>query len=530
MPYFATTSDFLYRINIEGLPLELESLRSGGIYWFNMTEWDDCLLVARRILSGASPKSRGAFIGTTDTAWAEEKLQSAASAHDLRAFMFIEGSMAALRGLPTDLDRAMRPRQRTIMVLLPNKPTEQATHEQIREVLSIWSKWLCENDCAFVILHHDARAQSLTNSLMGDNDLLSGLILFQREDSRRISYCCSYWRNSLGVVASRRIALAQTDDHLSATGSADTASRLVPGDSPSRYIIESGALAGFAQIQEKNWEIVDSAETVYALARTETDATVVFALRRHAQLPELAQTLHSLRLERGPVLRLVVRELSTQLRLQDEQKLLDCGANLVIGGDWGYTRFRSMLENIQTVRYTRKLAQAPETLFTTTIDDGAHGIVPSREFVKHIKIVLSLPETSATPGVLVQMRPVPGLTTAQVLKQLNLRRFEDIACVLGRDMYLFLHGCLPSLVAVVLAQLFRLPFDELFSVHTVYEDEQSIRAALEQAQTRIDNQDGMDESLTESDDAENNFEDPESPLTSLTPSRYSPKRMTFALG
>lgn len=528
MPSAATTPDFLYRINIEGLPLELEALRSGEIYWLNMTEWDDCLLVARRILTGADAKSRGAFIGTTDTSWTQEKLQTAASAHDLRAFMFIEGSMAALLALPTDLDRAMRPQQRTIMVLLPNAPTEQASHAQIREMLSIWKKWLSKNECAFLVLHHDARAQSLTNSLISDNDLLSGLILFQREDARRISYSCAYWRNALGVVASRKLTLEQTDGHLSAIKSADTASSELPGDTPRRYIIESGALAGFAQIQDKNWEIVDSAETVYELARTETDATVVFALRRHAQLPVLAQTLHSLRLERGPVLRLVVRELSTQLRLQDEQKLLDCGANLIIGANLGYTRFRSMLENIQTVRYNRKLVEAPESLFATTIDDGANGVVSPSEFVKHIKIILSAPEASQTPSVLVQMRPVPGLTTAQVLKQLNLRRFEDIACVQGRDMYLFLHGCMPSLVTDVLTQLFRLPFDELFSAHTVYADEQSIRAALAQAQTQINNPQNV-ESLTESDDLEIHFDGLGAPAAGLTPARYSPKRITFAL-
>ena len=526
----AATSDFLYRINIEGLPLEMETLRAGGVYWLNMTDWDDCLLVARHILRGASANARGVFIGTKDTAWAQEKLQSVASEHDLRAFIFIEGSMTALLALPTDLDRALRPRQRTIVVLLPNTPTDQASHAQIREMLSIWKAWLSANECAFLVLHHDIRAQSLTNSLIADNDLLSGLILVQREDSRRISYSCSYWRNALGVVASRRLTLEQTDNHLSAIRSADTASAPPPGDVPSRYIIERDALAGFAQIQEKNWEIIDSADAAYELARTETDATVVFALRRHAQLPELAQTLHSLRLERGPVLRLVVRELSTQLRLQDEQRLLDCGANLVIGGKLSYTRFRSMLENIQTVRYTRDLAEAPEALFVSIVDDGAHGVVPPVQFIKHIKVVLSAPEASQTPGVLVRMSPVPGLTTEQAIKQLNLRRFEDIACVLGRDIYLFLHGCLPSLVPVVLAQLFRLPFDELFSVHTVYEDEQSIRAALEQAQVLLKEAENTGASLTESDDPEINFDDLATPIAELTPSRYSPKRITFAIG
>lgn len=522
--------EFLYRIAIEGIPLELQSLRPGGIYWLNMTQWDDCLLVSRCLLKGSGAQARGVLINANGFVLPEEDDLLAELSHDLVAFTLTENSLRALRALPHDLDRTIRPSQRTILLRLPSIVLAHADHVQLRAILTTWQTWLANVDCAMVVLNSGDEVPSVTPNLLEDNDLLSGLVFIKRGDLYLLTYQCIHWRSALGVVVSRTLSLKHTEYKLSVDGLTALTEPFSLSDLPGRCIVESVALEGFAQVSQKGWDIVDSSAAAFELARTVTNATVLFALRTQSELPELAKTLHALRLERGPILRLVVRELSTPLRLQDEQKLLDCGANLVIGGEMGYTRFWSLIESIQSLRYNRKLVESPEILFQQNLESNEKGIITAAEFIRHVKSIVSGKVIQQIPGVLVRMRPVPGLTTDQTLKLLNLRRLEDIACKLQGHLHLFLHSCLPSMTNVVLNQLFVLPFDEIFSAHTVYEDEQSINAAIEQMQIYMKSELNHPTIINEEINLESNVESLLTAASAFRTERYSPKRITLTIG
>src|SRR5690606_41091454 len=74
-------------------------------------------------------------------------------------------------------------------------------------------------------------------------------------------------------------------------------------------------------------------------------------------------------------------------------------------------------------------------------------------------------QTCALPicaAVLVALEPVPGLNTSQVMTQLIMRRNGDVACHVGGVVYLFLLGCRPNLVELALANVFRLPYTDIF--------------------------------------------------------------------
>lgn len=503
-------------------------MRPGSIYWLNFSEWDDCLLVARQILTRAAPEVRGTFISTNAAAWVQDMLLQSASVHDVRAFKFIEGSMAALIALPTDLDRSLRPRQRAIMLLVPQIGLESVSQADLHKLLKTWQDWLEQQDCAMLVLHHSPESEKLTQQLIPNNDLIAGLALIQRESIDRLNYFCPFWRSALGVSASRNFTLEQVSDSLRVVGTRSTPDTHATSTTQSRCIIERAALAGFTHAQEKNWEIHDSAESVYRIARTQTDATIVFALRTYADIPDLARTLHALRLERGPALKLVVRELFSQLRLTDEEKLMDCGATMVIDRNVSYTRFRSILQNIKTVRYTRELTGSPDSLFETSPEQTPQGIVTPARFINHVQNVLAGHAKHEPPGVLVQLRPVPGLSVSQTLTQLNLRRFEDMACGLGQEMYLFLHGCLPSIVSVVLGQLFRLPYAEIFTSHTIFDEEQGIRSALSKMQERLETTGTPAEVLTDADEKTKKIIH-ETPLNAQGQGSFQPRRVKLLL-
>lgn len=492
------TPDFLYRIAIDGLPIEMECLRAGSIYLINFDEWDDCTLLARQIFRRATVTTRGILVTTTDASGSIERLQDAISAHDLRTFRFIEGSVTALKTLMDDLDDSIRPYQRTIILMLPASVTGQMTQESRRALLAKCQPWITHNNCTVLILSAGGNVTRSSSEMLENNDLLAGLVHLKRLSGTQLEYRCAYWRSAHGVTGSRILTIVQHDDQLQVLAHQLPADQVSPVGKSERYIIERAAMSDLGQIKDDGWELVTSRERVYELARQEVDATVVFALSNFRQLPEIARLIHSLRLERGPLLKLVVRELSSQVRLRDEQNLLDCGANLIIGGHLSYTRFKSLLENIRTVRYTRELTQSVEALFADQAERDTQGVVPPAVFLKQVRdaihkdqqrqksnrrLTTSPAQSDEKPleflGVLVTMEPVPGLSARQALAQINLRRFEDLACHVDQDVFLFLQGCLPELVPAVLQQLFRLPFDEIFASHTVFEDSPGIQGGLQ---------------------------------------------------
>lgn len=468
---------FLYTIAIEGLPIEMEVMRPGGVYWIHCDEWDDCTLLVRQILRKASSETRGVLITTTDAAASVQRLQQTISLHDMRAFRFIEGTLVALKALTTDLDRAIRPHQRSIVIMLPAHVTQTIEHAQLRALFGKWRDWLADNECAMLIVSLSSKAAHALESMLEDNDVLAGLAHLERITDTKLIYHCAYWRSAVGVSGAKRLQLSQMADELRVHAAAEPTGSDGAEVSHPKYVVEKAALSDFGYTQESNWLVVSEREEVYALARKHSDLTAIFALSNFNQLPEIARLLHALRLERGPVIRLVVRELTSQLRLADEQKLLDCGANVVIGGRLSYTRFKSLLDNIQTVRYARQLVSSTQDLFEKQAVRLAQGVVTPDQFLAHVRKLLASEASNPTLGVLVRLTPVPGLPATQALSQIVLRRFEDVACGVGGEVYLFLHGCVPELVPVVLKQLFRLPFEEIFTNHVVFEDATSILGA-----------------------------------------------------
>ncbi|AWB34824.1 BcsE family c-di-GMP-binding protein [Orrella marina] len=534
----SSTPDFLYRITIDGLPVEMECLRTGAIYLINFDEWDDCTLLLRQILRKADVSTRGVLITTSDASASVQRMQDTISAHDLRTFRFIEGSLTALKTLTNDLDATIRPHQRTIILMLPESVTSQISQEHRRAILASAQQWIAKNDCAALILSTGGNLTRNSSAMLENNDLLAGLVHLTRISETQLEYRCAYWRSALGVTGVRNLSIIQKVDELHVQADMTAQDPMPTVADGNRYIIERSVLKDFGQIHEAGWEIIDSREQVYERARQQVNATVIFALNSFQQLPEIARLIHSLRRERGPLIKLVVRESISQLRLRDEQNLLDCGATLVLGTDLSYTRFKSLLENIQTVRYTRELSQSVDSLFPEEDIRGVHGVVAPSTFLTrvHARIKQDLKDSRQTGakngaskankksmeflGLLVSMQPVPGLSAQQALNQLNIRRFEDLACSVADEVYVFLHGCLPEVVPAVLQQLFRLPFDEIFINHTVFEDLSSIQGALQHIEERMSQLDDVPQASTD-------------PATESAPGenaiRYAPQRVRLSL-
>lgn len=451
------------QISIHDLPVELRRLRAGSLYWINVESPELCLALLRQILGHADDGARGVLATVPEPSGILDMLALPPANRDIRLFHIRRKPGSCLKALTRDLDSALHPRERTIIACLPGSHLEPFL-DQLNTLMERWNDWLEENGCSLLVLHCDPGADSMTPTLVASNDTLSGLASLSASGPGQGIYHVEYWRTSEHVMGRNTFELAIVNNSI-AVRSASPLSHAPTCGERRRFLFEAAALKGSTVYLNGDWQIFNTRDELVRQAQTETTATVVFALDSLASLPELAAIAHSLRLQRGPLLKLVLREMASPLRQTDAQKILDCGASLVVPSGTTVARMLDMLDEHHHATYSRDLVPDPAAVFGSSSGQHPSGITGAAEFIAHVGD-MARTTSGQLAGALVQLSPVPGLTAAQTLMELNLRRFDDTACVLGEHLYVFLYGCHPRLVGTALKTLFRIPFEELFASHT----------------------------------------------------------------
>ncbi|NYT82022.1 hypothetical protein H0A70_11080 [Alcaligenaceae bacterium] len=449
---------------IDDLPIELAQLRDGEAYWIALADENDSSALIMQLLRGADPDARAVLICSVDPTSMLAGLPPDQGPADLRTYRLSGEPLKALRALTKDLDRSLRPRGRIIIMRL-SAEYFSAAGDHLETVLYRWREWLQSNGCVLLVLAYGEPAVKAVNGMLRFSNVLSGLASL-RPSGGEYDYSVLHWRNAIDAVGLTQLRLASTPQGYAV--SRQRALSAAVGNDRARFLFEAMVLEGVPVFMADDWHVFDSAAELARQAMQATAATVVFGLRSGADLPPLAKTLHALRKQRGPALKLVIREMNRTLRYQDEQLLLACGATLIVPADTPLPRFLSLLETVQGKLYARELAEDPEALIERSRAVSLRGVIGVDPFLDYLDHMLEQNEAASAAGVLVAMIPVPGLTPDLAMGQLHLRRFGDVACELGGMVYLFLFGCHPNLVEVALGNVFGIPYGEIFSDHAAY--------------------------------------------------------------
>ena len=446
------------------LPVEFGRMRQGELYWISIASAGDSAALIRQVLAAAPARARMALICSGDPSGFLEALPADEGPGDIRAFRLRGETPKALRALAKDLDRSLRPRGRTIVLSLPidGFPPDEGG---LRDLLASWRRWLQGNGCSLLLLAHGEAAKRYADALSPLNDVLSGVACLEPGDADDYAYKLMHWRNASSVSGPAELRLGGSEAGFTVTR--QRSAPVIPGSDRNQFYIERAVLEGAPVFMAEDWHVFDTSAAVFERALQANAATVVFGLGSDADVPALAKMLHALRSQRGPALKLVVRAMQRGLRYQDEQLLLACGATLIIPSDIAFPHFFSLLESVQGQTYKRELVSDPDAVIERYRSVHMCGVVDVPRFLAYLEPILSRPD--APPGgVLLAMKPVPGLAPGIALDQLRLRRLGDLACEQDGMIYLFLQGCHPHMVEAALANVFQLPYREIFSDHAVY--------------------------------------------------------------
>ena len=229
----------------------------------------------------------------------------------------------------------------------------------------------------------------------------------------------------------------------------------------------------------EHWTLFKTNEGMFDEARTSQAATLIFALSQNNQIETIARQIHTLRRQRGSALKIIVRETKASLRATDERLLLGCGANMVISWNAPLSRCLTLIESVQGQQFKRLVPEDISTLISMTLPLKLRGFQTWNTFCEAVGNMVN--NTLLPPdgkGVLVALRPVPGIRVEQALTLCRPNRVGDIVTIGDNRLLMFLSFCRVNDLDTALNHIFPLPTADIFSNRMIWFEDNQIAAEL----------------------------------------------------
>ncbi|QHM77360.1 hypothetical protein C7M52_03356 [Mixta theicola] len=463
-----------FTLGIEQVQNELIDMQPPGCYWLTVNRPEDARRLARQVIAAQSALT---LISAGEK---PQSLLEPVLAHgpDRIPCYSLAEKRRALLDLPEDLARILSAKPRLILFFNDFSFIEKLSPAELIIWLKKINHTLSVRNCCLLIITSGSGVNNLRQSLLNTFRQLNGLAHLEYQPDSW-NYRVSWWCHHHRLMADRALRLSCRQTGFAAIHEKEQNTPLTLNDE-AVCIAEKQVLEGAPPLSSY-WQLFDSNELVASRAQQADSATVIFSLSHNEQIRALAQQVHSLRLSRGAGLKIVIREMQTSLRYSDERLLLACGVNAIVPFGAPMSRFLTTLESLQGQRYNRHVPANLEALLFSLQPLQLRGFLPLERFCQAVTQLVDntlLPENGK--GLLVALRPVPGLKPEQALTLCKPRRYGDLVTLLGDRLYLFLSSCRYNDLDTALKFIFRLPHDELFSNRLVWFEDLQILSEIRQ--------------------------------------------------
>lgn len=457
---------------------ELSKLEKPGFYWINTDRQIDAIQFCKQTISALRPNDLAAVvcgIANPKPLLMDIKHQSAKK---IPLFSLPEKKTALLE-LTSDFKKALATNNRLFLLLTPAELWHVLNAEEIQLWIEQISKWFRNENSTFLVINYGPGVKTLHQQLIRLHCYLNGLTHFQWfKDSW--NYVISWWATNNGLIAKKTLHIKESESQWLLPKEQSTINRNTLYFDESLYYIEKNILKDINQKSE-NWHLVEDNQSLAARCQLLKAATVVFALYNDNQLEELVRQVHSTRKHCGNQLKIVVREMSNNLRFSDQRLLMAAGANLIVPLAVTISKFLVMLDGIQGQIFLRHTPEQIDTWLEAMRPLKIKGYLSPNEFVSIVRTRIEntiLPENGK--GLFIILHPTANISAAQTLTVCNLQRMGDVMTVIDNQLYLFLSDCNINDIELTFTYIFKIPINDLFSHFEILEQDLSILSTLKQ--------------------------------------------------
>ncbi len=468
----------IFSVGIRSLWDELRHMPVGGVWWLNADRYEDAVRFLNQTIASQESQTKTAVITMGANPKNIVKLDADHGPQKTRTFS-MPNERNSLKYLRRDLMCSVNPEHYFFILLAADNALENISAKELYSWLDNLSKWTRRYKCTLLFLNPGSKSDKQRSLLVSQYQALSGLASLRYEgDTHR--YDVAFWFNEKGVSAQQQLELNWVNESWQPVESTETV--LHPRSDEKQILSHVSILEGAPPLSEY-WQTFDSNDALFEAARTAQAATVIFSLSKNNQIDSIARQIHALRRQRGSALKLIVRENTASLRATDERLLLGCGATLIVPWNAPLSRSLTMIESVQGALFSRHVPEDINVLIDQMQPLKKRGYQPWNEFCSAIASLMNnslLPQDGK--GVMVALRPVPGLRAEQALTLCRTNRMGDIVTLSENRITLFLSFCRINDLDTALNHIFPLPVGDIFSNRMVWYEDNQIAAEIVQMQ------------------------------------------------
>lgn len=464
----------VFSIGIESLWDEVSHMPVGGVWWINVDRRKDAIDLLNQTVSAQAKEAKVSAILTEDKPREIIKLSDSGGPETLSLFS-MPNRKEALYSLHRDLLCSIDPQNRLFILLCAEYSWENISANRIRKWLQQSQQWVKYHRCTLLILYPGNNNDTQLSLLLREYRSLSGLARLRYQGDSAL-FDIAYWGNEKGMSAHQQVQIHRVNNRWKLTQ--DEQTQIQPRSDEKDVLSNKTVLEGAPPLSE-HWHLFDTNDGVFDAGLTAQAATLIFSLTQTSQIEQLAQYIHTLRRQRGTALKIVVRESISSLRVTDERLLLRCGANLVIPCSASLSRSLTLIESVQNQQFQRHIPDDIGHLLAITQPLKLRGYQKWDVFCNAVHDTMSNPLLpSEGKGVMVALRPAPGLRVEQALTLCRPNRPGDIMTIGDNRLVLFLTFCRINDLDAALNNIFPLPTGDIFSNRMVWYDDKQILAEI----------------------------------------------------
>ncbi|WP_323108287.1 cellulose biosynthesis protein BcsE [Klebsiella quasipneumoniae] len=443
--------DSVFTLGISSLWDEVCHMPVGGVWWLNVDRYADAVSLFNQTLATQAKNSKVAALVMGNK---PNDIISLEHIHgpDNIALFTLPNRPEALEEIHRDLVCSLEPGNYLFILLCAENAWQNINNEKLCAWVEKTSRWAQYHRCAFLAINS---AQDIDRQL---TPLLRG------------------WGSDKGISAQQQLMVQHDDAGWRLAQDAETS---VQPRSDEKAILSNVRVLEGAPPLSEYWTLFDTNDEVFNAGRTAQAATILFSITQNTQIEQLGRYIHTLRRQRGTALKIIVREQTPSLRATDERLLLSSGASLVIPNSASLSRCLTLIESVQNQKFSRHIPEDFATLLTWSQPLKLRGYQKWDAFCEAVHNVMTntlLPADSK--GVMVALRPAPGLRVEQALTLCKPNRMGDIMTIGNNRLVLFLSFCRINDLDTALNHIFPLPTGDIFSNRMVWFEDKQILSEI----------------------------------------------------
>jgi len=246
------------------------------------------------------------------------------------------------------------------------------------------------------------------------------------------------------------------------------------------HVITLPEVLAAGEVAPAQWQFCASRAELLAACRYAVAATVLLPCAGARELPQLVDTVRQLRRSHPHALKIVVREIGSSMRYNQELALRRAGANTVLYNSAGLAGVQAALEELRHQVFSRRVAEADEAeLLNEVAPDPVRGYLPLAAFCDAAQRMIDRTAPTGMAHCVVQLPLLPEVSHLDALAACHIGRDGDLLTADERAVWLFLFACRAPDVEATLQRLFALPPSALFNQMRVRPQPDSMRRALD---------------------------------------------------